>query len=115
LLGSRELTDLVYHCFRDFYSLRRIARSAYTHYGSRQRFSVLAGYLVFAFFCRHSAARREHPLAGGIARVKVDRLADSIDLRRRRFGFDLAPLPASLAAGSLAAHAQDVLPERASQ
>jgi hypothetical protein len=99
--GREELTDLLYHCFRDFYSVRHIVTSAFTHYGGRQSLSVLAGYLVFALFCRHAASRREHPLAGGIWRVNVDRLDDYIHLRRRRFGFDLLPLPASLAPGSV--------------
>jgi radical SAM superfamily enzyme YgiQ (UPF0313 family) len=105
-LRKDELSDLLFHCFRDFYSLRHIVTKGFTHYGGRQSLNVLAGYLVFALFCRYSAWRREHPLAGGISRVHVDRLDDYIELRRRRFDFDLVPLPASLAAGSVDLAAQ---------
>jgi len=35
-------------------------------------------------------------MAGGIGRVRRDRVADYSELRRRTFGVDRAPLPSSL-------------------
>src|SRR5205814_8820232 len=40
---------------------------------------------------------RAHPMAGGTWRVRRDRLAEYVPARRRVFGLDRLPLPASLA------------------
>jgi radical SAM superfamily enzyme YgiQ (UPF0313 family) len=77
-LRDEQLVDLLYHCYTKFYSLRDTLTKSY---------SLLA---------RSAAAQRQHPMAGGVQRMTVDRVADYIDLRRRTYGFDLAPLPLSL-------------------
>jgi hypothetical protein len=46
---------------------------------------------------RMGAWRRFHPMAGGAARVRRDRVSDYLPLRRRTFGLEEAPLPKSLA------------------
>ncbi len=54
---------------------------------------ALAGLGVHA---RMSAWMRSHPMAGGTARVRVDRLSEYLPLRRRMFDLERAPLPQSL-------------------
>jgi hypothetical protein len=49
-----------------------------------------------SLFSRYCALRRTHPMSGGIARVRLDRVKDFIRLRKETFGFELAPLPRSL-------------------
>src|SRR5207245_6202213 len=46
-------------------------------------------------FTRYSAWKGTHPMSGGVGRVKRDSDRDYLTLRRRFFGFDLAPLPRS--------------------
>jgi hypothetical protein len=47
---------------------------------------------------RLSAFKQTHPMAGGVGRILNDRVEDYRRLRLERFGFDLLPLPKSLAA-----------------
>jgi hypothetical protein len=54
------------------------------------------GTLAMSVFVRYCAWRRAHPMSGGVMRVRLDRASDFLSLRRRTFGFDLAPLPQSL-------------------
>ena len=54
----------------------------------------MAGY---PFQSRLAARAETHPMAGGVGRRRCDRAADYLALRRRTFGFDLAPLPGNLA------------------
>ncbi|HET9130436.1 MAG TPA: hypothetical protein VFO86_05780, partial [Terriglobia bacterium] len=42
--------------------------------------------------------KQTHPMAGGLGRILNDTVADYRKLRIERFGFDLLPLPQSLAA-----------------
>jgi hypothetical protein len=60
-------------------------------------FGALFAVFGFAAMSRMASAHRVHPMAGGIARVRRDSARDYAELRRRFFGFDLAPLPTSLA------------------
>ena len=50
-----------------------------------------------AALVRLAIPRGEHPMAGGVGRVRLDRVEDYRALRRRVFGIDLAPIPRSLA------------------
>jgi hypothetical protein len=45
-----------------------------------------------------AAFKQTHPMSGGVGRILNDRVQDYQKLRRERFGFDLLPLPLSLAA-----------------
>jgi hypothetical protein len=49
-------------------------------------------------FARMSAFKQTHPMSGGVGRVLSDNVEDYRRLRIERFGFDLLPLPLSLAA-----------------
>jgi radical SAM superfamily enzyme YgiQ (UPF0313 family) len=103
ILSAAELEDQLFRCYRDYYSApalaARLARLAADRRVPRDfrtagRYSSLVGY---AMQSRLAAHRRIHPMAGGVVRVRRDRASDYAALRRARFGYDLAPLPRSLA------------------
>jgi hypothetical protein len=45
-----------------------------------------------------SAFKQTHPMSGGVGRVLVDHVDHYRKMRIERFGYDLLPLPLSLAA-----------------
>jgi len=98
-LSPERLTDLLYECYTKFYSLPdTLMKSARWYWQKRHSANYMlklatAGY---SFIARAAAAQRQHPMAGGVQRVVVDRDDDYMALRRRVYGFDLAPLPLSL-------------------
>lgn len=98
-LSQAQLLDLLFRCYRDFYSLPdAIAKSARWLWQKRRSPNILlkiatAAYSVLSW---HAAAHRLHPMAGGLRRVRLDGVDDYIDLRRHTYGFDLAPLPGAL-------------------
>jgi len=53
-----------------------------------------------AFFNYLTAKQRMHPNAGGLRRTTVDKLDQYIEYRKRQYGYELAPLPDSLALSS---------------
>jgi radical SAM superfamily enzyme YgiQ (UPF0313 family) len=98
-LSNEDLRRLLFRCYRDFYragdvvsKLLRLLRRRRDYRLSSTLFAVFG----LSAMSRMSAARRLHPMAGGIMRVRRDSARDYAELRRRVFGFDLAPLPASL-------------------
>jgi radical SAM superfamily enzyme YgiQ (UPF0313 family) len=99
-LSGDELRRLLFRCYREFYRTRAVAGKLARLLRGRRDFRLSSA--LFAVFglsamSRLAAARRLHPMAGGIGRVRRDEARDYADLRRGFFGFDLAPLPASLA------------------
>jgi hypothetical protein len=98
-LAPRRWEDLLFRCYREYCAglpvAGRFLRRALSRWDSRTSY-VLSSVAGYAFQSRLAAASRLHPMAGGIGRVRLDRAADYAPLRRRRFGFDLAPLPANL-------------------
>ena len=99
-LAPDRLVELLYRCYREFYTGRQVLARLAAYARGRRDFRTVAGLLGiggYAVQSRLAAARRTHPMAGGTARVCRDRAADYLPLRRRRFGFDLAPLPRNLA------------------
>jgi hypothetical protein len=71
--------------------LRRPRAAGFRH--GQTLFAVLGQ----AGLARWAARRGEHPMAGGVGRVRLDRADDYRGLRRRVFGLDLATVPRSLA------------------
>ena len=76
------------------------------------RTSVLGAILVTAYlggavathvrlghplFSRFAAAKRMHPMSGGIGRVRLDSFSDYRELRKKQFGVEQLLLPKSLA------------------
>ncbi len=99
-LSAGALERELFRCYREYNSaaaiaarLGRLARLP-RDFRFAGRLASVFGYAVQS---RLTARRRTHPMAGGIVRVRRDRVADYLALRRTRFGCDLAPLPRSLA------------------
>jgi len=98
-LAPRRWEDLVFGCVREFYSARDVAAKLARLASGRRDFrtaSALAAVLGYSLQSRLAAAARTHPMAGGVGRVRRDREADYLPVRRRTFGFERAPLPANL-------------------
>lgn len=98
-LRDAELVDLLFRCYREFYSLPdALAKSAGWFWRKRRSANILLKIATGAYslLSRVAAAQRLHPMAGGMHRVALDHLGDYIELRRRVYGFELAPLPRSL-------------------
>jgi hypothetical protein len=53
-------------------------------------------YFGHPLFTRFSVWKKMHPMSGGVSRVSVDSYFDYSELRRKRFGVDLIPLPKNL-------------------
>lgn len=99
-LAPERWLALLFQCYREFCGAgavaARLARAARARWDFRTpgKLSAIAGYAAQS---RLAARARAHPMAGGIGRVRRDRAADYAELRRRTWGFELAPLPANLA------------------
>jgi Radical SAM superfamily len=90
-----ELQDLLFRCYRYFYNAGHILNMAIQGF-RRDAIGGIAAYLGNPLFSRFSAAKRLHPMSGGISRVRLDSVSVYLGLREQRFGFKLAPLPRSL-------------------
>ncbi len=99
-LPGERLADLLFASYRAFYTWRDVGRRMARFvrgprdYRTGETLFAIGGHAVQA---RLAARRREHPMAGGIGRVRLDREDDYADLRRLVFGFSRAELPRSLA------------------
>jgi radical SAM superfamily enzyme YgiQ (UPF0313 family) len=93
-LEPNELQDLLFSCYRDFYSPGHIFKTALRN----AHFSSISSTLFLGqpLFSRFSALRKTHPMSGGVSRVNMDSAEDYRELRRQRFGIDRVPLPRSL-------------------
>jgi hypothetical protein len=60
--------------------------------------SGLAEALVTQTVARMCAFKQTHPMSGGVGRVLADHVDHYRQMRIERFGFDMLPLPLSLAA-----------------
>jgi hypothetical protein len=94
-LSAEELEDLLYHCYRRFYSAGHMISTAIKSM-RRDGLGGMIPYLGHPLFSRYAAAKREHPMSGGISRVSIDSFADYRELRKKQFGLENAPLPRSL-------------------
>jgi Radical SAM superfamily len=90
---------LLFDAYRGFYAPRqvasRVARWLVPRWGSRG-LAALCAVAGYSLQSRLAARAGAHPMAGGSRRVRRDHLGDYLPLRRRAYGFDLAPLPESL-------------------
>lgn len=80
-----ELSDWLFWCYRSFYGtlLRRGVMD------TEQR--------NLAFFNYLTAKQRMHPNAGGLRKTRVDTADDYMRYRVQRYGYELVPMPDSLA------------------
>jgi len=83
-LSSKQLLDLLYHCYVNYYGFLLRSRG------------LSDDHRRLAIFKRYTAAQRMHPMAGGVDRLRVDSATDYSTLRRAVYDIDLAPLPNSL-------------------
>lgn len=90
-----ELQALLFRCYQKFYDFRHIMYTALQGFRREVPAGILS-YLGHPLFDRFSAAKRLHPMSGGIGRVLVDSISAYRDLREKQFGFKQAPLPKSL-------------------
>ena len=111
-LRERDLIDLLFRCYRDFYAFSdAMTKSVWWLWHKRRSPNVLLKIATpaYSLLSRLAVAQGMHPMAGGMHRVQLDCVDAYIDLRRRCYGFDLAPLPrasqASVADHSLRAAA----------
>jgi hypothetical protein len=95
-LSARELQELLFSCYREFYSCAHIIGTAVRSLRYKGVGQVLP-YIGHPIFSRISVAMRMHPMSGGLGRVHVDTAADYRDVRRSVFGLEQIPLPKSLA------------------
>jgi hypothetical protein len=98
-LSAADLEDLLFRCYREFYASPAVARR-FARMARRPR-DFRSGSSLFAIAGaaaqgRLGALRRRHPMAGGVWSVRLDGAEDYAGLRRRFYGVDRAPLPASL-------------------
>ncbi|HEX4998838.1 MAG TPA: radical SAM protein [Terriglobia bacterium] len=96
LLAPLELTDLLFECYRKFYTVGRALRLGARNMWKKNVWDELIPHAAYPMFSRYCAWRRMHPMSGGIARVIRDEVADYLPFRRSRYGVDLAPLPLNL-------------------
>lgn len=84
-MNKEELADQLFWCYKRFYGpLIRQGPSS-----SEQR--------NLAFFSYLTAKQRMHPNAGGLRKIRVDTAEQYLEHRTRQYGYELAPLPDSLA------------------
>ena len=89
------MQELLFRCYRKFYDLRHIVYTALEGFRKDSAAGLLAS-LGHPLFSRFSAAKRLHPMSGGIGSVLVDSVSSYRDLRARQFGLEQVPLPKSL-------------------
>jgi radical SAM superfamily enzyme YgiQ (UPF0313 family) len=98
-LDAAQLRRLCSRAYREFYSCAGVARKL-VRYGRRVRdFRRGAGLFAIAGYAAQSRLAvlgGRQPMGGGIGRVRLDRAADYLALRRNVFGLERVPLPASL-------------------
>ena len=95
--SADQLSQLLYSCYRQFFSLGHALRNL-RRVSARQGnlFGEVVEKVSMSLFSRFSAWRQTHPMSGGVMRLRRDSVKDFISLRRKTFGFELAPLPRSL-------------------
>jgi radical SAM superfamily enzyme YgiQ (UPF0313 family) len=96
VMEAAEIENLLFDCYRRFYSAGRIVRSALHNLRAGKIFPDLIPGLAVTVFHRYCAWKRLHPMSGGVGRVRCDAAADYRRLRQTRYDLDLVPLPRGL-------------------
>jgi hypothetical protein len=95
-LSPADLTDLLYYCYREFFSVPEILARAI-----QQRWFTLsypASILLpsHSFFGRYTGHIRRQPMSIGLKQTFLDSESDYRQLRHDTFGLEYVPLPRSL-------------------
>jgi hypothetical protein len=98
-LSRQRLSEMLFECYREFFSFRHSLHNLRQQTLSKRRESCKdkLSTMAMTLFVRYCAWRRTHPMSGGVMRVQRDCAGDYLSLRRRTFDCELAPLPRSLA------------------
>jgi hypothetical protein len=97
-LSRERLSQLLFQCYREFISLRHSLANVKDELRCRSggKLARSAANVAMSLFTRYCAWRQTHPMSGGVMRMRLDGVDDLLPLRKRTFGFELAPLPRSL-------------------
>ncbi len=108
-LDNAQLQELVFHCYREFFSAGDSIRKSWgafwrAHHVARGTMivNVLAHSLASRYAARkglrvfRALGESSLEFSAGIRRRTIDHVDQYIESRRQRFGFELAPLPANL-------------------
>jgi len=95
-LDAEKLHSLLLQSYREFYSNGHILSSMLDGLKPRKIPAGLIPSFGLPLFVRYSVWKGVHPMSGGVGPVQTDHVSQYAGLRRRRYGYDLLPLPASL-------------------
>lgn len=96
-LTHQQLTDMLFYCYRKFYSFSHaIKRGMRRYFRNGNPFLEAIMGVGLPLFTRFVAFKRIHPMSGGIGRVTLDSVKSYLRMRQELFGFQLVPLPLSL-------------------
>ncbi len=97
-LTPKQLSKLLFACYRKFFSLRHtLVNVGQLHSSRQQSISTSATSIAMPMFIRYCAFRQVHPMSGGVSLVRRDHANDYLALRQKTYGFKLALLHQSLA------------------
>lgn len=91
-LSSQELIELRCEGYRRHYSGRKMWNDCF-HSDTRFDSVVERMGVVYELFCRWMAFRRQHPMAGGVWRVRRQHVSQFLPFRRKVFDYEYFPLP----------------------
>lgn len=100
--NGKELSALLFRCYREFFNLGDTFRKAMASYRSNPHpTQEVFGSAASCAFHWASGVLWRHPMSGGVGIRKIDRVAEYLPLRRKYFGDvleegDLIPLPGNL-------------------
>ncbi len=83
-ISAEEMSKLLFRCYIDFYT----AALKSGNLSDNNKATALA--------FRHYAKQGMHPMSGGTGKIKCDNSSDYINLRRKYYNIELAPLPNNL-------------------
>ncbi len=84
VLSAEQLSHLLYRCYVEF-NTSHLKKGAFSEETK-----------AIALISRHVAKQGIHPMSGGTGKVALDRVESYLELRRRCFDIELAPLPDNL-------------------
>ncbi len=83
-ISSDEMSKMLFLCYIDF--CNTALRAGYLSENNKA--------MTLAF--RHFARQNMHPMSGGTGKIKLDQVDEYIELRKKFFGIELAPMPDNL-------------------
>ena len=100
-LSHDDLVRLLFQLYRKFNTLERVIKNTRFVLSRRKSLAHLIGIAGYTAFSRMSSIVRQHPLSGGVGRMKFDKGIDYRERRRKMFDIDKVPFPKSLPLGAV--------------